>query len=39
MNSELIDGLTVPKAKEKIISWLEEQGVGKGTINYKRIGF
>jgi leucyl-tRNA synthetase len=30
-----IDGLKVPEAKKKIIAWLEEQGKGRGTINYK----
>jgi leucyl-tRNA synthetase len=35
INSPLIEGLKVPAAKEKITAWLEEQGLGKGTINYK----
>jgi leucyl-tRNA synthetase len=35
VNSPLIDGLRVPDAKKKINAWLEEKGIGKGTINYK----
>jgi leucyl-tRNA synthetase len=35
VNSPLIDGLRVPDAKKKITAWLEEQGIGKGTVNYK----
>lgn len=35
VNSPLIDGLKVPEAKKKITEWLEEQGIGKGTVNYK----
>jgi len=35
MNSPLIDGLRVPEAKRKMAAWLEEQGIGKGTVNYK----
>lgn len=35
INSSLIDGLKVPEAKKKIISYLEEKGVGEKTINYK----
>lgn len=35
VNSPLIDGLRVPEAKKKITAWLEEQGIGKGTVNYK----
>ena len=34
-NSAFLDGLEVEEAKRKIISWLEEKGLGKGTINYK----
>jgi leucyl-tRNA synthetase len=30
-----IDGLKVPEAKKKIISWLEDQGKGRGTVNFK----
>ncbi len=35
VNSPLIDGLRVPEAKAKITGWLEEQGLGRGTVNYK----
>ncbi len=35
VNSGLLDGLKVPEAKARIISWLEEQGAGRGKINYK----
>ncbi|MBI2385981.1 MAG: leucine--tRNA ligase, partial [Elusimicrobia bacterium] len=34
-NSGLLDGLTTPKAKEKIIAWLEEKGLGAKRVNYK----
>lgn len=35
VNSPLIDGLRVPEAKKKITAWLEAEGIGKGTVNYK----
>lgn len=35
VNSGFLDGLDVQQAKEKMIAWLEEQGKGQGTINYK----
>ena len=35
VNSPLIDGLKVPEAKKKITAWLVEQGIGKGTVNYR----
>ena len=35
INSGFLDGLRVREAKEKITAWLEKQGKGKGTINYK----
>lgn len=35
VNSGLINDLPVPEAKKKITAWLEEQGLGKGTVNYK----
>ncbi len=35
VNSGFIDGLEVADAKQKMITWLEEQGRGQGTINYK----
>ncbi|MCH8495029.1 MAG: leucine--tRNA ligase [Balneolales bacterium] len=31
----VLDGLSVPEAKKKIIDWLEGQKKGRGTINYK----
>jgi leucyl-tRNA synthetase len=35
VNSSILNGLTVPEAKKKIIQWLEERGLGKATVNYK----
>ncbi len=35
VNSAVIEGLCTAEAKKKIISWLEEQGAGRGTITYK----
>lgn len=35
VNSGLLDGLSVPEAKKKITEWLEGEGVGKGTVNYR----
>ena len=35
INSDFLDGLETSEAKKKIISWLEEKGVGKGVVNYK----
>jgi leucyl-tRNA synthetase len=35
VNSGFIDGMRVAEAKAATIAWLEEQGSGKGTINYK----
>ena len=35
INSPLIDGLATPEAKRRITDWLEEQGLGRRTINYK----
>ncbi len=35
VNSGLLNGLATPAAKERIIAWLEERGLGKATINYK----
>ncbi|WP_447004958.1 leucine--tRNA ligase [Saccharothrix isguenensis] len=34
-SSTSLDGLDVAEAKKKIIAWLEEQGRGKGTVQYK----
>ena len=35
VNSPVIDGLSTPDAKSKIIDWLEEQGYGKRDVRYK----
>ena len=35
VNSDTLNGLEVKEAKEKIIGWLEERGLGKGTVNYR----
>lgn len=35
INSGFLNGLLVNEAKEKMISWLEERGLGKRAINYK----
>ena len=35
VNSGFLDGLTTPEAKKQIATWLEEKGLGKGTINFK----
>lgn len=35
VNSDFLDGLPTLEAKFKMIAWLEEQSVGKGTITYK----
>lgn len=35
INSELINGLTVKEAKDKIIAYLEEHHIGEATSNYK----
>lgn len=35
VNSGFLDGLPTPEAKAKITTWLEEKGLGKGTINFK----
>ena len=35
VNSELINGLTVPDAKVKITKWLVEQGLGSEKVNFK----
>ncbi len=35
VNSEFLDGLGVDEAKDKICSWLEEQGRGKRSIRYR----
>lgn len=35
INSDFLNGLTIADAKVKIIHWLESQGVGEKSINYK----
>jgi len=35
VNSGLLDGLGLKEAKERIVAWLEERGVGKGTVNFR----
>ena len=35
VNSGILDGLSVEQAKEKIIAWLEDKGVGRQKVNYK----
>ncbi len=35
VNSDFLNGLTTVEAKEKMITWLEEKGVGKRKVNYK----
>lgn len=35
VNSGILDGLTVEEAKKKIVSYLEEKGVGYPKVNYK----
>jgi len=35
INSDFLNGLEVEDAKKKIISWLEEKGIGKSKVNYR----
>ena len=35
INSGRFDGLSTPEFKEQITNWLEEQGLGKKSVNYK----
>jgi leucyl-tRNA synthetase len=35
VNSDFLNGLEVKEAKKKIITWLEDKGIGKRKINYK----
>ncbi|NMB01291.1 MAG: leucine--tRNA ligase, partial [Firmicutes bacterium] len=35
VNSGFLNGLEVQEAKEKIITWLQEQGLGEPKVNYK----
>ncbi len=35
VNSGFLDGMAVPDAKRAMNAWLEEQGLGKGTVTYR----
>jgi leucyl-tRNA synthetase len=35
VNSGMLDGLSVPEAKAKIIDWIEDKGLGKRSITYR----
>ncbi|MGA8040134.1 MAG: leucine--tRNA ligase, partial [Acidimicrobiia bacterium] len=35
INSGFLDGLSAADAKKEIISWMEEQGIGVGTVQYR----
>src|SRR5204862_3275152 len=35
INSPIIDGLSTPEAKKKILAWLQEHGVGRPDVRYK----
>ncbi|HEY5792257.1 MAG TPA: class I tRNA ligase family protein [Chthoniobacterales bacterium] len=35
VNSQFLDGLPTAEAKQRITAWLEEKGIGRGTVNYK----
>ena len=35
INSEFLDGLNITDAKKKIIAWLEKEGKGQSTVQYK----
>ncbi len=35
INSDFLDGLSTLDAKHRITAWLEEKGLGKGTVNFK----
>jgi leucyl-tRNA synthetase len=35
VNSDFLDGLATPEAKQRMTDWLEEHGRGEATINYK----
>ena len=35
VNSGFLDGLSTPEAKVKVSAWLEDQGLGRKTINFK----
>ncbi len=35
VNSSFLDGMSVSDAKEKMLSWVEEEGIGERAVNYK----
>jgi len=35
IHSDFLDGLYIKDAMKKIIQWLEDKGIGKGTVNYR----
>lgn len=35
INSSFLDGLYMEDAKQRIIAWMEEQGIGEGKVNYR----
>jgi len=35
VNSEFLDGLATPEAKQRMNEWLEKRGLGRGTVTYK----
>jgi leucyl-tRNA synthetase len=35
INSEFLDGMGIAESKRTMIEWLEERGVGQGTVTYK----
>ena len=35
INSDFLDGLDMTAAKARIISWMEEEGIGEGTVQYR----
>ena len=35
INSEWLDGLDIPTAKARAIEWLEAEGIGRRTVNYR----
>lgn len=35
INSGFLNGLFMEEAKQKIIAWMEEQGIGEGKVNYR----
>jgi leucyl-tRNA synthetase len=35
VNSGILDGLKTPEAKKKMIAWLEDEGRGRGVVNFR----